>query len=83
KQVMKGKGTLRMNFRDPFWMQKYKGYTKYGIVDSEVLNYWDNRALTVSFTYRFGKAQQGQQSPRRRNGASQDEQNRVGGAGQQ
>ncbi|HYC27235.1 MAG TPA: outer membrane beta-barrel family protein, partial [Chitinophagaceae bacterium] len=83
KQVLKGKGTVRLNMRDPFWLQKYKGKTQYDIVDSRVMNYWDNRQVTVSFTYRFGKAMQGQQPPRRRNSASQDEQNRVGGAGQQ
>jgi iron complex outermembrane recepter protein len=83
KQVMRGKGTLRMNLRDPFWLQKYKGKTQYDIVDSRVSNYWDNRQVTVSFTYRFGKAMQSQQQPRRRSSASQDEQNRVGGAGQQ
>lgn len=79
KQVMKGKGTLRLNLRDPFWIQKYKGKTQYDIVDSKVQNYWDNRQVTVSFTYRFGKSQQNGQPPRRRTSASQDEQNRVGG----
>lgn len=78
KQVMKGKGTVRLNLRDPFWLQKYKGKTQYDIVDSRVQNYWDNRQVTVSFTYRFGKSQQNGQ-PRRRASASQDEQNRVGG----
>lgn len=82
KQVMKGKGTVRLNLRDPFWLQRYKGKTQYDIVDSRVQNRWDNRQVTMSFTYRFGKSQQGQQQPRRRTSASQDEQNRVGG-GQQ
>jgi iron complex outermembrane recepter protein len=79
KQIIKGKGTLRLNLRDPFWLQRYKGKTQYDIVDSRVENYWDNRQVTVSFTYRFGKSQQNQQPPRRRTNASQDEQNRVGG----
>lgn len=82
KQVMKGKGTVRLNLRDPFWLQRYKGKTQYDIVDSRVQNRWDNRQVTMSFTYRFGKSQQGQQQPRRRTSASQDEQNRVGGAQQ-
>lgn len=80
KQVMKGKGTVRLNFRDPFWIQKYKGHTEYDIVDSRVWNRWDNRQVTASFTYRFGK--NGQPNNRRRNSASQDEQNRVGQGGQ-
>ena len=82
KQVLKGKGTLRLNLRDPFWMQRYKGKTEYDIVDSRIANKWDNRQVTASFTYRFGKTGQQNQPARRRNGAAQDEQNRVGQGGQ-
>lgn len=77
KQILKTKGTLRLNLRDPLWLQKYGGHIQYGLVDSRIRNRWDNRSLTVSFTYRFGKTLQ-QAPPRRRNGGSQDEQNRVG-----
>jgi iron complex outermembrane receptor protein len=83
KQLLKGKGTLRLNLRDPFWLQHYSGKTKYDLVDSRIYNRWDNRQVTVSFTYRFGKNNQQNPPPRRRNNASQDEQNRVGGAGPQ
>ncbi len=82
KQVLKGKGTIRLNLRDPFWIQRYKGKTKYDIVDSRVQNRWDNRQVTTTFTYRFGKNSQQNLPPRRRSSASQDEQNRVGGTGQ-
>ena len=81
KTVLKGKGTVRLNLRDPFWIQRYKGKTEYDIVDSRVLNKWDNRQVTASFTYRFGKNGQ-QNGPRRRGSASQDEQSRVGQGGQ-
>lgn len=81
KTVLKGKGTVRLNLRDPFWIQRYKGKTEYDIVDSRVWNKWDNRQVTASFTYRFGKNGQ-QNNPRRRGSASQDEQNRVGQGGQ-
>lgn len=80
KTVLKGKGTVRLNLRDPFWLQRYKGRTEYDIVDSRIKNKWDNRQVTASFTYRFGK--NGQNNNRRRNSASQDEQNRVGQGGQ-
>ena len=83
KTVLKGKGTVRLNLRDPFWLQKYKGKTQYDIVDTRVSNRWDNRQVTATFTYRFGKNNQQNPPPRRRNNASQDEQNRVGGSGQQ
>jgi hypothetical protein len=79
KQVLKGKGTVRLNLRDPFWIQRYKGKTQYDIVDTRVQNRWDNRQVTATFTYRFGKNGQQNPPPRRRNSASQDEQNRVGG----
>jgi hypothetical protein len=78
KQVLKGKATLRLNLRDPFWIMKYSGKTQYDIVDSKIRNKWDNRQVTASFTYRFGKTAQQQQQ--RRNQASQDEQSRVGAA---
>ncbi len=82
KQVLKGKGTVRLNLRDPFWLQRYKGKTQYDIVDSRVMSRWDNRQVTATFTYRFGKNGQQNPPPRRRNSASQDEQNRVGQGGQ-
>lgn len=80
KQIMKGKGTLRLNLRDPFWIQRYGGVTQYESVDTRIRNRWDNRQVTITFTYRFGKTTQQNQN-RRRNSASQEEQNRVGGQG--
>lgn len=82
KQVLKGKGTLRLNLRDPFWLQRFKGRTQYDIVDNRIQNQWDNRQVTATFTYRFGKNGQQNPPPRRRNSAAQDEQNRVGQGGQ-
>ena len=82
KQVLKGKGTVRLNLRDPFWLQRFKGRTQYDIVDNRVQNRWDNRQVTATFTYRFGKNGQQNPPPRRRSSASQDEQNRVGQGGQ-
>ena len=78
KTVLKGKGTLRLNLRDPFWMQRYRGSTNYDIISTTVRNRWDNRQITTSFTYRFGKSNGQSAPPRKRNSASQDEQNRVG-----
>jgi iron complex outermembrane receptor protein len=79
KQVLKGKGTVRLNFRDPFAWQQFEGTNKYGYVDSWFRSRPDIRSLIATFTYRFGS--NGQQAPSRRRtqGSSQDEQNRVGG----
>ena len=78
KQILKNKGTLRMNFRDPFFLQKFHGYTKFDNIDADIRSKWDNRQLSLSFTYRFGK-NTNNVPQRKRTGASQDEQNRVGG----
>ncbi|MEP7372584.1 MAG: TonB-dependent receptor [Chitinophagaceae bacterium] len=79
KQIMKGKGTLRLNVRDPFAWQKFAGLTKYGKIDGNFLARPDIRQVTATFTWRFGKSSQ-QNQPRRRSSSSQDEQSRVGGA---
>lgn len=78
KNILKNKATVRLNIRDPFAWQEYRGLTEYGNVYAKIHNKFDARQATVSFTYRFGKNIQ--QPQRRRNNATQDEQNRVGGA---
>jgi iron complex outermembrane recepter protein len=76
KQILKSKGTIRLNIRDPFNWQQFKSVTQYSNIDVNVFFKGDPRQVTATFTYRFGKSQAGQQ--RRRSNASQDEQNRVG-----
>lgn len=80
KQVLKGNGTLRANLRDPFHWQQFRGETRYSDIDMRIQNRWDNRNLTISFSYRFGKNSVAQ--ARRRSNATNEEQNRAGG-GQQ
>lgn len=79
KQVMKGKGTVRLNVRDPFQWLRFGGLNQYGYVDMDFRSRSDTRQVTATFSLRFGKQLQQQQ---RRRGSSQEEQNRVGGAGQ-
>jgi len=76
KNVLKDKGTLRVNFRDFLNIQQFRGYSKYQNVDVAIHNTWDSRQVNVSFTYRFSKGQAVQH--RDRNGAG-DEQNRIKG----
>lgn len=78
KQILKNKGTLRLNIRDPFWLQKFRGYTKFDNIDAQIRSKWDNRQVAINFTYRFGKNTNAVPQPRRRTSASQEEQNRVG-----
>ena len=79
KNILKNKATIRLNIRDPFAWQEYRGVTEYGNIYAKIHSKFDVRQVTATFTYRFGKNIQ-QQPPRRRNNATQDEQNRVGGA---
>jgi outer membrane receptor protein involved in Fe transport len=76
KQIMKGKGTLRLNVRDPFAWMRFRALTEYSNIYVNIFSQGDARQVTATFTYRFGKSQQGPQ--RRRSNASQEEQNRVG-----
>jgi hypothetical protein len=44
KQVLKGKGTVRLNLRDPFARQRFRGYTKLDGIDMT----FDNRPTFAS-----------------------------------
>ncbi|HEX2533062.1 MAG TPA: outer membrane beta-barrel family protein, partial [Chitinophagaceae bacterium] len=77
KQILKNKGSLKLNVNDPFYIQKAKVDIRFNNIDTYVENQWDNRSLRLTFTYRFSKGQNVQ--PQQRRGSSaQEEQNRVG-----
>jgi iron complex outermembrane receptor protein len=76
KQVLKNKGSVRVNFRDIFMGGIARGYSKYGTVDAQFVNTNDSRAVSVAFTYRFNKGKLKAGSNRKTNGAS-DETERV------
>jgi hypothetical protein len=78
QQVFKSKGTIRLNIRDIFYTQKFRGETKYGNVDAKFQERGDNRAVNLGFTYRFSKGKING-APKRKTGGANDEQNRVGG----
>ncbi|HEY8896993.1 MAG TPA: TonB-dependent receptor [Niastella sp.] len=78
KTVIKGKGTVRLNIRDPFHWQQFKGRTLYSDIDVKIHNRWDNRNVTATFSYRFGKTSIAQ--ARKRNNGASEEQNRAGGS---
>jgi outer membrane receptor protein involved in Fe transport len=80
KNILKNKATVRLNIRDPFAWQQYRGLTEYGNIYAKIHSKFDSRSVTATFTYRFGKNNQQGPPPRRRANATQDEQNRVGGA---
>lgn len=75
KQVLKNKGTVRVNFRDFLNLQQANGHSRYGNIDLSFSQRQNNRALNLSFTYRFNKGQKIQEKSRK-NGV-EDEQNRI------
>jgi hypothetical protein len=79
KQVLKNKGTVRVNVRDFLDIQKFSGYSKYQNIDMTIKNEWDNRVVNVTFTYRFGKTMQS--APQRKKGGANEEQSRVNTGG--
>lgn len=75
KQVLKKQATIKLNFKDPFNLQMFRGYSKYQNIDIDIRNNWDNRIVNVSFIYRLGKPIKGLKQ--RKSGSAADEQNRV------
>jgi iron complex outermembrane receptor protein len=77
KQVMKNKGTVRINLRDVFKSQNFRGQSKYSNIDASFQESRDSRVVNVGFTYRFNKGKMNN-SKKRTNGSANDEQSRVG-----
>ena len=76
KQVMKNKGTVRINLRDVFKSQNFRGESKYSNIDAAFQERRDSRVVNIGFTYRFSKGKLNQR--KRTSGSATDEQNRVG-----
>ncbi len=76
KQVMNGKGSIRVNVRDIFLTQVANGEINFKETEASFINKRDSRVGNITLTYRFGKPLRNSNSQRRRGGAS-DEQNRV------
>jgi len=81
KTILKNKGTIKINARDPLYLMHFNGSTELDEFTAYIRSKWDNRRLIFTFVYRFGKAN-GQQQ-RRRTTAAEEEQNRVKTGGQQ
>jgi hypothetical protein len=76
KQILKNKGSLRLNFRDIYAGNVAHGYSKYGNVDARFVNTNDSRSVSVSFTWRFSKGKLKPVSTKK-DGSASDEQQRV------
>lgn len=78
KQVLKNKGTLKLNVNDVLRTRNPRGDINFQNTEASFKQYSDNRTATISFSYRFGKPIKGLQ--KRKTGGAGDEQNRVKGA---
>ena len=78
KQVLKNKGTLKLNFNDVLKTRNPRGEINFQNTEAKFRQFSDNQSATISFTYRFGKPIKGVQ--KRKTGGAGDEQNRVKGA---
>jgi hypothetical protein len=81
KEIFQKKATLRLNVRDIFYTQGFRGISKYGNVDARFTENRDSRVVNIGFTYRFSKGKMNG-APKRRASSSSDEQSRVGGGNQ-
>jgi outer membrane receptor protein involved in Fe transport len=78
KQIWHGKGSLKLNLRDPLYLMNFTSHSDVtqGLINSRAI--WDNRRIIMTLVYRFGRSTNQVQ---RRDGGAGDEQNRVGGSG--
>ncbi len=76
KQILKNKGSIRLNVRDVLWSQRINGSAKYSSIDVNFHQFNDNRIVNLSFTYRFSKGKAA--TSQRKRGGADDEQSRVG-----
>ncbi|WP_462252833.1 TonB-dependent receptor domain-containing protein [Ferruginibacter sp.] len=78
KQVLKKKGTVKLNIRDAFRTMRPKGEINIQSTEASFRQQRDSRVVTLSLIYRFGKPIKGVKN--RKSGGAGDEQNRVKGA---
>ncbi|MDZ4796286.1 MAG: TonB dependent receptor [Bacteroidota bacterium] len=75
KQILKGKGTLKLSGRDIFWTQKINGISRFSNIDAMFQQRRDSRQVALGFTYRFSKGKIN--NTKRKIGGADDEKNRV------
>ncbi|MDQ1088169.1 outer membrane beta-barrel family protein [Siphonobacter sp. SORGH_AS_1065] len=75
KQFWEKKASLKLNVRDIFWTQQFRGSFVFGNVDMQISNKWENRVANLTFSYRFGNSKV--QASRRRSTGLESEAGRV------
>ncbi len=77
KKVMDGKGNIKLNINDPFWLNRFRGTAVVQDINFSVASRWESRKVNLTFTYRFGN--QNVKAARQRQSATSAEQSRAGG----
>lgn len=77
KKVLDGKGNIKLNINDPFWLNQFRGRATVQDINFFVGSRWESRQVRLTFTYRFGN--QNVKTARQRNSATSAEQSRVSG----
>ena len=75
KKVLNGKGSIKLNMNDPFWMNQFRGSANYQDINFKIRARWESRVVRATFTYRFGN--QNVKAARQRQSATDAEQNRA------
>ncbi len=75
KQVLKGKGSVKLGVRDIFYSEKFSAYARYSDVDVDVSGRKDSRQVSLNFNYRFGNKSIA--FARKKSGGATDEQSRI------
>ncbi len=78
KQVLKKKGTVKLNIRDAFRTMRPRGEISIQGTEASFRQQRDSRVITLGLSYRFGKPIKGVKN--RKSGGAGDELNRVKGA---
>ena len=77
KEILKKKGTIKLNIRDAFFSMVQNGKIDILNTDASFHQYGDSRVVSLNFTYRFGKPIKG--AKKRNSGGAGEEQNRIKG----
>lgn len=75
KQILKGKGSLKLSIRDITYFQNYSGYSTFENSYEPFNIKWDSRVARLNFSWRFGKAMK---AVKRSEGGATDEIIRAG-----
>ena len=76
KQVLKNKGSIKLNVRDITYYQNYSGVSTFENAHEPFKVKWDSRVVRLSFSWRFGQTMK---AVNRTEGSAADEINRAGG----